>query len=241
MAHHDCPVFPEDDLLDRIYDQLEAGAQYPWPEQFLHLTVQDTRCAPWIKLLELVEQAAFEQWECLSLVDHFSQEERASILTLPPSIARLKSVRKLVSYRSGLLRLPAEIGEMEKLEEFVPYTSYGLHWFPYEITRCRHLSRTIVSTRALYGNYKFRPPFPRINTRATIDAMRPSRCSICGHPLTSGVVQAWHSLPVGTDVLPLLVNACSQQCIDALPDAPDTYIQRPHHGGLSQRQADAKW
>jgi hypothetical protein len=241
MEHHDCPVFPDDDLLDRIYDQLEAGAQYPWPEQLLHLKAQDTTCAPWIKLLELVEQAASERWECFSLVEHFTQEERSSILTLPASIAQLKSVRKLIAYRSGILRLPAEIGEMESLEEFVPYTSYGLHWLPYEITRCRELSRTTVSTRALYGNHKFRPPFRRINTIATIDGIRPSSCSVCGVPLTQNVEQAWHSLPVGMDVLPLLVNACSRTCIDALPDAPGAYIKRPHQGGLSQKQANVEW
>ncbi len=40
------------------------------------------------------------------------------------------------------------------LRVFEPYTSRRLHWFPYEITRCTSLRRSVVSTRALYGNYK---------------------------------------------------------------------------------------
>lgn len=241
MQPHDCPIFPDDELLDRIYDELEVGARYPWPEQRLHLTPQDTTCPPWTRLLDLIEQAAVERWEYFSLAEHFTQEERASIVTLPTSIGRLKSVRKLNIYRSGLLYLPPQIGEMENLEEFVPYTSYGLHWFPYEIMQCRRLVHTTVSTRALYGNFKFRPPFPEINTTATINALRPSHCSVCGVSLDLHVLQAWHSLSVGTDVLPLLINACSRTCIDSLPDAPDSYVRRPHQGGLSVKQASVEW
>ena len=51
---------------------------------------------------------------------------------------------------------------MESLEEFTPYTSYKLHWFPFEITRCIKLVESTVSTRALYGNYLHRTPFPSL-------------------------------------------------------------------------------
>lgn len=241
MQHHDCPVYVDDDLLDRIYEELEAGGQYPWPEQILHLTPQNTNQPAWIKLLALIEQAISEQWENFALGEHFSREERETIITLPPSIAQLKSVRKLNVYGSSLLYLPPQIGEMENLEEFIPYTSYGLHWFPFEITKCRKLRHSTVSTRALYGNCKYRPPFPAINSPETVDALRPSRCSVCESPLNGHIENVWHSLPVGTDILPLLVHACSRKCIDTLPDAPETYIKRPHHGGLSQKQADIEW
>jgi hypothetical protein len=98
-----------------------------------------------------------------------------------------------------------------------------------------------VSTRALYGNHKFRPPFPEINTIATMEAISPSHCSVCGASLSRHIMQAWHSLPVGTDVLPLLINACSRACIDSIPDAPDSYVRRPHQGGLSVEQASVEW
>jgi hypothetical protein len=33
------------------------------------------------------------------------------------------------------------------------------------------------------------------------------------------------------DVLPLLVHACSSDCIAALPAPPKNYVDHPHHGG----------
>jgi hypothetical protein len=62
---------------------------------------------------------------------------------------------------------------MTGLEVFTPYMSYRLHWFPYEITRCPALRDSTVSTRALYGNHKLRPPFrkllPQIYSTAGFD------------------------------------------------------------------------
>jgi hypothetical protein len=69
-------------------------------------------------------------------------------------------VKVLKLYGSALVRIRPEIGEMAALETIDLYTSYRLHWFPFEITRCSRLRDSTVSTRALYGNYKYRPPFP---------------------------------------------------------------------------------
>jgi hypothetical protein len=144
-------------------------------------------------------------------------------------------VKVLCLYGSNLLRIPPEIGEMEHLEEFDPYTSYGLHWFPYEITRCRKLKSSRVSTRALYGNFKHAPPFPSL--QSVVAQLVPDKCSVCSRPLvTRKVEQAWISLPVATDVLPLLVNACSQACLSKLPQPPKRYAQGPHQGGRSVLQ-----
>src|SRR5207248_5153584 len=88
------------------------------------------------------------------------------IRTLPTTIAKRKAVKHLSLYGSYLVRLPPEVGEMTSLEKFTPYTWYSLHWFPYELTRCRSLRNSAVSTRALYGNYKYRPPFPRLDPGA---------------------------------------------------------------------------
>ncbi|MDI5905017.1 MULTISPECIES: hypothetical protein [Streptomyces] len=127
-----------------------------------------------------------------------------------PSIAQLTAVRRLVLYGSNLVRIPPEIGAMTSLEEFTPYTSYRLHWFPYEITRCRKLTRSTVSTRALFGNYKLRPPpFPQLhpspNSVVDIDlgsldprhsgATAIHSCSVCDRPIEqSGLHQMWISL-----------------------------------------------
>lgn len=58
-----------------------------------------------------------------------------------------------------------------RLLAFEPYTSYSLHWFPYELTRCMNLRDSTVSTRALYGNIKYRPAFPRLHPRGASAAL----------------------------------------------------------------------
>src|SRR5690349_14849801 len=113
--------------------------------------------------------------------------------------------------------------------------------FPYELTRCANLRDSTVSTRAIYGNFKHRPPFPALQPRGalaeagadldpgvwgvdTIDA-----CSVCAGPIDPGRFrQVWISLRVATDVLPLLVNACSTACVQELPAPADGNFQQPH-------------
>ena len=120
---------------------------------------------------------------------------------------------------------------MSELEKFDPYTSYRLHWFPYEITRCRRLKDSTVSTRAIYGNFKYRPPFPKLPD--LIPEQIPATCSVCDQSLETGDVhQAWISLGVATDVLPLLVHACSSDCLENLPKGPRGYSEGFHQGGL---------
>ena len=48
--------------------------------------------------------------------------------------------------------------------------------------------------------------------------------------------QVWISLRVATDVLPLLVHACSQECVNRLPSPAEGYVARPHRGGLEMEQ-----
>ena len=164
----------------------------------------------------------------------------ARIVTLPASVARLTAVTRFNLYGSSLVRVPPEIGEMAALREFTPYTSYRLHWFPYEITRCRRLADGTVSTRALYGNCKYRPPFPRLPQM--LDVVIPARCSVCGGPFDAGgPSQRWVSLPVGTDVLPLLVHACSGECVERIPAPSEGYVRTPHEGGLGVQQPAAQY
>lgn len=219
-----------------------------------HSERQDTSAPGWQHLVALVEEAAADGREVFRPLVELSPSERRQIITLPASIAKLTAVRHLVLYGSNLVRLPPEIGAMTSLEKFTPYTSYRLHWLPYELTRCHQLVRSTVSTRALYGNHKLRPPFPPLHgPRDTgdldlsdldpgawgADAVR--ACSVCDRPIhAAGIRQAWVSLQVATDVLPLLVNTCSTACIQALPSPPEGYIPTPHTGGptLTQPPAD---
>jgi hypothetical protein len=220
-------------------------------ETQFHGEVQDTGCDGWKRLVELIEAAAADGRNEFSPGQEIPRDEWRQVVTLPTSIATLKAVRRFVLYGSWLVRIPPEIGEMESLESFEPYTSHRLHWFPYEITRCTKLRRSIVSTRSLYGNFKYRPPFPSLQpataSAAALDLahLAPAvwgveavaRCSVCGNLLSSAELhQAWLSALVGTDVLPLLVNACSDQCVRKLPAAAEGYVRTAHRGGSAVQQ-----
>ncbi|GGT03368.1 hypothetical protein GCM10010156_71580 [Planobispora rosea] len=236
----------------RCFDQYKVRP--PHVVRF-HGQRQDTASAAWHRLLELVEEAAADGREEFRPLAELSPDERRQIITLPPTIAKLTEVKHLMLYGSNLVRIPPEIGAMTSLQKFTPYTSNRLHWFPYELTRCRRLRASTVSTRSLYGNVKIRPPFPPLQPgRASThdldvsgldpkvwgaDAIR--ACGVCDRPITeAGLHQVWISLPVGTDVLPLLVNACSPACVDALPAPAEGYVPTPHTGGpgVVQPRAD---
>lgn len=237
MDHH-CGMYPDDPTWEAIDDAIDAGRPPPWPAMPLHLDAQDTSLPGWTALLQLVEDAAADRRETLSPAQALGADLWRQVITLPASIATLKHVTTLNLYGSMLLRLPPEIGGMESLTTFVPYRSYGLHWFPYEITRCTRLRSSTVSTRALYGNFKYRPPFPCLKPAAR--AVFHGRCSVFGVYIGSGPIeQRWISLRVATDVLPLLVNACSEACLGRLPSPPEGYVRHPHQGGPALAQPPA--
>ncbi|XVV05165.1 hypothetical protein ACQPW3_07125 [Actinosynnema sp. CA-248983] len=64
-------------------------------------------------------------------------------------------------------------------------------------------------------------------------------CSVCDGPVTTPH-QVWISRQVGTDVLPLLVNACSTTCVDALPEPAPHHVPTPHTGGPDVVQPAAR-
>lgn len=195
----------------------------------LHVQPQDEQCAAWKRLLELVESAAADGRQVFAPAQDLGPESWAQIVTLPSTISKLKRVKHLQLYGSNLVRIPPEIGDMENLACFTPYTSYSLHWFPYEITRCQQLMDSTVSTRASYGNYKNGLPFPKLPSPA--ETVRPLVCSVCRGPLgRHGPTQRWITLRVATDDLPLLVNACGRKCVKALPPPRHGYMPRPHRG-----------
>jgi hypothetical protein len=203
-----------------------------------HPEAQDTDSEAWKSLEAYIAKVREEGADELNPRAGIGSEQWEQIVTLPQSIGTLKSVKVLSLYGSHLVRIPPEIGDMTNLEEFDPYASRCLHWFPYEITRCKHLTRSRVSTRCLYGNYKYRSPFPRLPQISA--ALTPATCSVCGGPFSREQIhQAWISLRVATDVLPLLVHACSEECIESLPKPAFGYLERPHFGGLDLDQPPA--
>jgi hypothetical protein len=201
---------------------------------------QDTSTEGWQHLLALIDEAAADGRPVFKPFVELSGPERRAVVTLPGTIAKLTEVRHLVLYGTNLVRIPPEIGAMTSLEVFEPYTSHRLHWYPYELMRCIRLRDSTVSTRVLYGNFKFRPPFPALQSMADTDltALDPGvwgteavrTCSVCDGPVEQ-LHQVWISQRVGTDTLPLLVNACSAACVAALPEPAEGYVPTPHTGG----------
>lgn len=204
----------------------------------IHLDEQDSGSEAWARLLELIDDTVDEGRELFAPGRDLGPQLWSQIVTLPPTIARLTEVTDLNLYGSNLRSIPPAVGSMRALERFVPYTSYRLHWFPFEITACTSLVDSTVSTRAVYGNYKHRPTFPRLPTALPADAVA-ADCSLCQSSLHGRkILQRWISLRVGTDVLPLLAQLCSAECVSALPTPPDGYVQHPHEGGPEVEQPE---
>ncbi len=211
----------------------------------LHNEEQNTTCDAWKRLEDRIEEAAHNKVVEFIPFKDLSWQQRRDVITLPASIAKLKHLRSLTLYRTNIVRLPPEIGELKSLQYLSLYTSWRLHWVPYEITKCRELTDTSFSTRMLYGNYKFRTPFPHLRqkeNREVYHLTTPKQCSICNAELNPKYVKRrWLSRAVGTDVLPLLVNACSLDCIAKLPSAASRYVQEPHIGGHHIKQPPASF
>lgn len=194
--------------------------------------VQNRNSEAWNALCEYIDKVAANGSEEFAPRQAIGDELYQQIYTLPKSIKKLKKVKKMLLYGSKLKRIPPEIGEMESLENFVPYTSYDLKWFPYELTHCKNIGDSTVSTRAVYGNFKNRMGFPKLDHNPVRYHGETVQCSVCKNQMTYEVTnQMWISLWVGTDVLPLLANLCSRECEEQLPQPPKAYVQRPHKGG----------
>lgn len=194
--------------------------------------IQDRNSMAWKKLCDYIDQIVENGTDEFIPREELGDELFAQIYILPESISKLKKVKKIGLYGSQLKRIPPEIGEMESLEYFDPYTSYDLHWFPYEITKCKNLKDSRISTRALYGNYKNRMGFPNLLHNPVKYEGEIVKCSVCGKEMTyEETNQLWITLKVGTDIVPLLANLCSKECEKKLPTPPENYIQYPHKGG----------
>jgi len=223
-------------------------------ESILHWVPQNTECEAWRKLVAYIEHCRTERRTKFALSEALSDEEKLDITTLPPSIGTLRNVQEMHLYGSNLSRLPPELGNLTELKRFDPYTSDGLHWYPYELVHCPRLTYSRVSTRISYGNHKNNSVFPPLRRERypleSLDpaiwrdylptAEPPSRpCSVCRKTYQDfGHHRVWVSRVVATDLLPLLVNACSEAC---LATVEDDQLARPtvgidskcHRGGLT--------
>lgn len=199
--------------------------------------VQNKASKAWHKLCEYVDLIADQGSEEFVPREYLGNELMEEVFELPSSISKLTNVTKMGLYGSNITNLPPEIGQMKKLEYFDPYTSYNLHWFPYEILRCSNLKDSRISARALYGNFKNRLEFPSLEHEVILYSESPFKCSVCDSIIKSDKIdQFWVTQRIGTDVVPLLATVCSQSCKDKLPKAPEGYILDPHKGGPDLEQ-----
>lgn len=200
---------------------------------------QDRSSYAWQKLCEYITLTAENNNEVFDPREYLGYELYSQIYTLPESIATLKNVKILNLYGSSLRRIPPEVGQMVALERFDPYTSNSLCWFPYEITDCKHLTQSRVSTRIIYGNFKNRKPFPDLSDNPLRYHQPTVKCSICKTVLNyEQVSQFWISLQVGSDILPLLANICSAACLTQLPQPLPGCVPFPHKGGPTLKLSD---
>jgi hypothetical protein len=191
---------------------------------------QDHNTPGWMRTVELIQAHARVQSAVFEPSSNMDWDDWLEVITLPPDLGDLPAVKQFRLYGSHLRRLPPEIGRMEALEDLDIYTSYSLHWLPYEITRCANLRKSRMSTRALYGNRKTRLPFPRLSR--PIETLLPRTCSVCDRPFSGSTPQLlWITLRIGTDDAPLLVHSCSKECTLSLPSPAFGHHPRPHKGG----------
>ena len=203
----------------------------------VHPDEQDRTTTAWQDLLILIDEAAKDRREVFEPARELGKDTWLQIQSLPNEIKQLTHVKHLILYGSNLRRIPIEIGQMHALEELNTYTSYELHWYPFEINRCQNLVRSKMSTRALYGNYKYRPPFPALRQVPVQFYQDETRCSVCDQISTAQQLnQVWISIRVATDVLPLLARVCSLKCLQQLPKGAENYLSEPHKGGLGITQ-----
>lgn len=196
----------------------------------MHVEAQDQSAVGWAEVTDLIGRLARTSAPILEPSAQIPWEDWMRVITLPPQVASLTRVAEIRFYGSHLRRLPPEIGRMTSLRELDVYTSYSLHWLPYEITRCASLRASRMSTRALYGNRKTRLPFPHLS--GPIEVLLPATCSVCDQPFGESIPQPfWTTQQVGTDYVPLLIHSCSSSCIEAVPSAPSGFFERPHKGG----------
>lgn len=210
-------LFQMTELLVRPTRGCDCDVHGAWKPTELHRNVQDTSCDAWKRLVEIVEIARGNVTLRFSPMGSIPPDERKDIVTLPKTIGLIEDLVGIDLYGSSLVRVPPELARLVDLREFVPYRSHSLHWYPYELTSCESLAETTVSTRALYGNEKNHAPFPKLTPPRIVPSIAPASrpCGVCGETYEDrGTHRRWISRRVGTDVLPLLVNACSDACLE---------------------------
>jgi uncharacterized protein (TIGR02996 family) len=181
----------------------------------LHDERQDTEAPAWRRLEEEIRAASDDGGELFAPLRPYRRDHWLQIVTVPPSIGELLHVRALDLNGAQLFRLPPELGNLRHLEYLRLSSSRGLHWLPFELTRCTRLiglegpPRSYDAARPRLVPDRPPPGLPGWHARERL-------CSVCE---TAYVDEQRHRDFVarrlgGHDVV-LLVNACSAGCLEA--------------------------
>jgi len=162
--------------------------------------------------------------------------------TFPSFVWKMRSLLRLECYSTLIEAVSPDIGKLTRLSYFSVYTSYGIHFLPYEITRTC-CEKTHISIRSLYGGRRRLalprlPAFPadmaplfelalrRVALARTlqIDSLPAElkeklkhliECSVCSEPFSADRIFAvWAVFSI--DFVPLLARCCSRTCVDAI-------------------------
>jgi len=161
--------------------------------------------------------------------------------TLPDEISALTELQHLHMYGSKLTKVPRCIECLKNLYELDLYTSYALHYLPYEVTRCSALADSRFSIRALFGNGKTNMALPllpdwqaasqsgvgagevyallqrcgclSLEAETVMSFLDWNRCSVCKRwYLHDAGSYTWSHCHIGTDTQALLAFCCSARC-----------------------------
>lgn len=235
-ARHDAIQLASAARVPKPLTGLEKGARAKWHKE-LNLDPPQPKPHPWLDPDLPLSDAERRQFandvEELNL-SYFGGDR------LPSGVWKLRNLRKLTCYRSAITHVSPQIGNLRKLNEFVPYTSYNLHWLPYEV-HDTSLPKAHISRRAMYGYSNSLPlprlaPFPtgakslqemaaRVVVSNSLDESKltavvvdyinsANRCSYCHEPYWETSYQCWSIW--SCDRVPLLALVCSRQCVARL-------------------------
>lgn len=113
----------EDEDKDEVEEervQEDGVSRREWQELQFHTEVQDTSSDAWESLEAYIAKVRDEGSDELNPMAAIGCEKWEQIVTLPKSIATLKSIKVLSLYGSHLVRIPPEIGDMTNLEAHPP-------------------------------------------------------------------------------------------------------------------------
>ena len=230
----------EDLETEEEYDRLMGETSF-WRPSHFHNEEKSITQRAWDVVREIIDDAENKNTSELNLIQLMDKEDYYALNTLPETIGNLKALRRLIIYGSNISFIPREISGCSNLREFDPYQSHRLHWLPYEIKRCEKLNESRISTRALYGNYKIRSPFPNLKEKKWIWSADNDLCSVC-EKVALTLKQYWISDKIATDVVPLLVSVCGVTCLSKVEEyVIKDYIPYPHQGGLTVLQPPTRF